>query len=73
MVYTCADVLRYASLGTTLEAGDVITTGTPAGVSALADGDTIDARIENVGEMTVDVTERDVRFADVDVNKGGQE
>jgi 2-keto-4-pentenoate hydratase/2-oxohepta-3-ene-1,7-dioic acid hydratase in catechol pathway len=73
MVYTCADVVQYASIGTTLEAGDVVTTGTPEGVSALSDGDTIDARIENVGEMTVDVTGRDVRFADVDVRKGGQE
>jgi 2-keto-4-pentenoate hydratase/2-oxohepta-3-ene-1,7-dioic acid hydratase in catechol pathway len=73
MVYTCADVIQYASLGTTLEAGDVITTGTPEGVSALADGDTIDAAIEDIGEMTVDVTGRDVRFEDVDVAKGGQE
>jgi 2-keto-4-pentenoate hydratase/2-oxohepta-3-ene-1,7-dioic acid hydratase in catechol pathway len=72
MVYTCADVVQYASLGATLEAGDVITTGTPAGVSELSDGDTIDADIEDVGSMTVDVTERDVRFADVDVQKGGQ-
>jgi 2-keto-4-pentenoate hydratase/2-oxohepta-3-ene-1,7-dioic acid hydratase in catechol pathway len=73
MVYTCADVVQYASIGTTIEAGDVITTGTPEGVSALSDGDTIEARIENVGEMTVEVTGRDVRFADVDVRKGGQE
>jgi 2-keto-4-pentenoate hydratase/2-oxohepta-3-ene-1,7-dioic acid hydratase in catechol pathway len=73
MVYTCADVVQYASIGATLEAGDVITTGTPEGVSALSEGDTIDARIENVGAMTVGVTEREVRFADVDVNKGGQE
>jgi 2-keto-4-pentenoate hydratase/2-oxohepta-3-ene-1,7-dioic acid hydratase in catechol pathway len=72
MVYTCADVVEYASLGTTLEAGDVVTTGTPAGVSALSDGDTIEAEIEDVGSMTVDVTERDVRFEDVHVRKGGQ-
>jgi 2-keto-4-pentenoate hydratase/2-oxohepta-3-ene-1,7-dioic acid hydratase in catechol pathway len=73
MVYTCADVIQYASIGTTLEAGDVITTGTPAGVSELADGDRIEAAIENVGTMEVAVTERDVRFADVDVRKGGQD
>jgi 2-keto-4-pentenoate hydratase/2-oxohepta-3-ene-1,7-dioic acid hydratase in catechol pathway len=72
MVYTCADVVQYASLGTTIEAGDVITTGTPEGVSALSYGDSIDAEIESVGSMTVDVTERDVRFADVNVEKGGQ-
>ncbi|MFC4549899.1 MULTISPECIES: fumarylacetoacetate hydrolase family protein [Halorussus] len=73
MVYTCADVVQYASIGATLEAGDVITTGTPEGVSALSDGDTVDAAIENVGSMTVDVRERDVRFEDVDVQKGGQD
>ncbi|MDJ1433071.1 fumarylacetoacetate hydrolase family protein [Halostagnicola sp. A-GB9-2] len=72
MVYTCADVVEYASLGATISAGDVITTGTPEGVSELNDGDTIDAEIEDVGSMTVDVTERDARFADVNVEKGGQ-
>ncbi|WP_353633888.1 fumarylacetoacetate hydrolase family protein [Halobacterium sp. NMX12-1] len=73
MVYTCADIVEYASLGATIEAGDVITTGTPEGVSELSDGDTIDAEIEDVGRMVVDVTERDVRFEDVHVTKGGQE
>jgi 2-keto-4-pentenoate hydratase/2-oxohepta-3-ene-1,7-dioic acid hydratase in catechol pathway len=73
MVYTCADVVQYASIGATVEAGDVITTGTPEGVSELHDGDTIDAEIESVGSMTVDVTGRDVKFADVNVDKGGQE
>ena len=72
MIYTCADVVQYASIGATVEAGDVITTGTPEGVGALADGDTIHAQIENVGEMEVDVVERDVTFEDVNVNKGGQ-
>ncbi|MDQ2053810.1 MULTISPECIES: fumarylacetoacetate hydrolase family protein [Halobellus] len=73
MVYTCADVVQYASLGATLEVGDVITTGTPEGVSELHDGDTIDAEIEDVGSMTVDVTGRDVSYAEADVQKGGQE
>ena len=73
MVYTCADVVEYASLGATIEAGDVITTGTPEGVSALSDGDTIDAEIADVGQMTVDVTGRDVTFEDVHVQKGGQD
>jgi 2-keto-4-pentenoate hydratase/2-oxohepta-3-ene-1,7-dioic acid hydratase in catechol pathway len=73
MVYTCADVLQYASLGATLEVGDIITTGTPEGVSELHDGDTIDAEIEGVGSMTVDVTGRDVRYAETDVQKSGQE
>jgi 2-keto-4-pentenoate hydratase/2-oxohepta-3-ene-1,7-dioic acid hydratase in catechol pathway len=73
MIYTCADVVQYASLGATIESGDVITTGTPEGVSELHDGDVIEATIEDVGSMTVDVTGRDVSFADVNVVKGGQE
>ena len=73
MIYTCADVVQYAAIGATVEAGDVITTGTPEGVGPLADGDVVDAEIENVGSMTVDVEERDVKFADVDIQKGGQD
>jgi 2-keto-4-pentenoate hydratase/2-oxohepta-3-ene-1,7-dioic acid hydratase in catechol pathway len=72
MVYTCADIVNYASIGTTIEVGDVITTGTPAGVSELSGGDVIEASIDGVGSMRVDVEERDVRFVDVDVAKGGQ-
>ena len=67
MIYTCGDIVRYASIGATLEAGDVITTGTPSGVSQLSGGDTIYAKIEDVGEMTVSVDERDVRYEDVDI------
>ena len=73
MVYTCADVVQYASIGATLEAGDIVTTGTPEGVSELHDGDTVDAEIESVGSMTVDIEARDVTFADVAIRKGGQE
>jgi hypothetical protein len=42
-------------------------------VSELHDGDTIDAEIGSVGSMTVDVTGRDVGYADADVQKSGQE
>ncbi|OVE84066.1 fumarylacetoacetate hydrolase family protein [Natronolimnobius baerhuensis] len=73
MIYSCADVVEYASIGATIEAGDVITTGTPEGVSALSGGDTIDAEIESVGAMTVDVSERDVAFEDVNVQKSQQD
>ncbi|MFC7131480.1 fumarylacetoacetate hydrolase family protein [Haloferax chudinovii] len=72
MVYTCADIVQYASIGATLEVGDIVTTGTPEGVSELNDGDIVEAEIESVGSMTVDVTQRDLSFADVNVQKGGQ-
>jgi len=73
MVYTCADVVQYASIGATLEVGDVITTGTPEGVGPLADGDVVDASIESIGELSIDVVGRDVAFADVDVRKHGRD
>jgi 2-keto-4-pentenoate hydratase/2-oxohepta-3-ene-1,7-dioic acid hydratase in catechol pathway len=73
MIYSCADIVEYASIGATIEAGDVITTGTPEGVSAIEGGDTIDAAIESVGSMTVEVTERDLAFEDVDVQKSQQD
>ena len=73
MIYTCGDVVQYAAIGATVETGDVITTGTPEGVGPLADGDVVDAEIETIGSMSVDVSERNVKFADVDIQKGGQD
>lgn len=72
MVYTCADIVQYASTGTTLESGDVVTTGTPEGVSELNDGDVVNAEIESVGAMTVNVSHSDTTFADITVEKGNQ-
>ena len=39
----------------TLEAGDVVATGTPEGVGALADGDAVEVEIEGVGTLEHDV------------------
>ncbi|MFC6753028.1 fumarylacetoacetate hydrolase family protein [Halorubrum tibetense] len=39
----------------TLEAGDVIATGTPDGVGPLADGDTVEVTVEGVGTLRHDV------------------
>ena len=39
----------------TLEPGDVISTGTPAGVGALADGDHVEVEIEGIGTLEHDV------------------
>jgi 2-keto-4-pentenoate hydratase/2-oxohepta-3-ene-1,7-dioic acid hydratase in catechol pathway len=39
----------------TLEAGDVISTGTPEGVGALSDGDTVEVEVEGVGTLEHDV------------------
>lgn len=54
---TCGlrDHIRYLSSILTLRPGDLITTGTPAGVTKLADGDHLKGTIEKIGVMEVDV------------------
>ena len=42
-------LLRHISHVMTLEPGDVIATGTPAGVDVLRDGDTVEVEVEGVG------------------------
>ena len=59
MIFTVAEVIAFISDGITLEAGDLILTGTPAGVGLgrkppvyLADGDTVTIEIDQVGSLT---------------------
>ena len=47
-----AEITRYM----TLEPGDVISTGTPAGVAPLEDGDEVEVEIEGIGTLTHSVT-----------------
>lgn len=48
-------LIELASTNYTLHPGDVILTGTPEGVGPVVDGDTILARCQRIGEMTVSV------------------
>ncbi len=52
MVFDVPALVSYVSHVMTLLPGDVILTGTPAGVSPLVDGDTVTVRIEGVGQLT---------------------
>lgn len=52
MVFTPAFLIAYISRVMTLEPGDVILTGTPAGVSPLHPGDVVSVEIERVGTLT---------------------
>ena len=45
LMFSVARIIAFVSQAMTLEAGDVILTGTPAGVSALRDGDRLETRI----------------------------
>jgi 2-keto-4-pentenoate hydratase/2-oxohepta-3-ene-1,7-dioic acid hydratase in catechol pathway len=51
MAYPVEFLLRWISRMMTLMPGDVIATGTPAGVGALAGGDTIEVSVEGVGVL----------------------
>lgn len=55
MIHTVAAIVSYMSGIFTLEPGDVILTGTPAGVGPITSGDRIVAEIDGVGSLTVTV------------------
>lgn len=55
LVLDIPGMIEMASAVMTLYPGDIIATGTPAGVGKVSDGDKVRIRIERVGEMTVDI------------------
>ncbi|HWR66701.1 MAG TPA: fumarylacetoacetate hydrolase family protein [Bellilinea sp.] len=52
MVFSVQQLIAFASSVMTLEPGDLILTGTPAGVGPLAPGDVVQISIEGIGELT---------------------
>lgn len=52
MIWTVAEVIAQASQLWTLEAGDLIFTGTPEGVGAVVAGDRIEGEVEGVGKLS---------------------
>jgi 2-keto-4-pentenoate hydratase/2-oxohepta-3-ene-1,7-dioic acid hydratase in catechol pathway len=52
MVHDVADIIAYASAVFTLLPGDVILTGTPAGVGPIVDGDTVEVEIAGIGTLS---------------------
>ncbi len=64
MIHTIPNIIATLSRGMTLEPGDIIATGTPAGVGMAMDpprflqpGDTIEAEIDGIGTLTSYVAE----------------
>jgi 5-carboxymethyl-2-hydroxymuconate isomerase len=49
LIFGVPALVAFCSRAFTLEPGDVIATGTPAGIGALADGDTVEISIEGIG------------------------
>ena len=58
MIFPVAELIARLSAGTTLEPGDIISTGTPSGVGAfrltpvfLTDGDVVEVEVEGIGVL----------------------
>jgi 2-keto-4-pentenoate hydratase/2-oxohepta-3-ene-1,7-dioic acid hydratase in catechol pathway len=63
MIFSVAEIIAYASQVITLEPGDLIATGTPAGVGVfrdpkvlLSDGDEVSVEVEGLGTLTNPIT-----------------
>jgi len=59
LLYDVPALVEYVSTVMTLLPGDVLLTGTPAGVGPLEDGDEVSVTIENIGSLTNTVVGRD--------------
>jgi 2-keto-4-pentenoate hydratase/2-oxohepta-3-ene-1,7-dioic acid hydratase in catechol pathway len=57
LIFDVPQLIAFASAHLTLEPGDVITTGTPAGVGNLAIGDRVEVEIEGIGVLSNTVVE----------------
>lgn len=53
MIWSVAEVIAHLSGLVTLAPGDLIFTGTPAGVGAVVRGDRLEAKVDGVGELAV--------------------
>ena len=49
MIFSIPHIISFISRNFTLEAGDIIITGTPSGVGPIRDGDVVEVEIENIG------------------------
>ncbi|WP_374946061.1 fumarylacetoacetate hydrolase family protein [Agreia sp.] len=58
LIWDVPRLISYASSVMTLHPGDIITTGTPAGIGQIADGDRVVVEISNLGRLEVDVSNR---------------
>jgi len=61
LIFPIPELLRYITACMTLEPGDLIPTGTPAGVGPLQIGDSVEIKIEGLGVLVNTVTDDDGR------------
>jgi fumarylpyruvate hydrolase len=53
MIWNVPETIAYLSKLITLRAGDVIMSGTPAGVGPVKAGDKLEGHVEGVGDLTI--------------------
>ena len=51
MIFKIPEIISFISKNFTLKAGDIIMTGTPAGVGPMKSGDVVEVEIENIGVL----------------------
>jgi len=56
LIFSVAEIIAWVSAVMTLLPGDVIATGTPAGIGRLAPGDRFTVKIESIGELSNPIT-----------------
>ncbi len=59
-IFSIEEILRYITRVMTLYPGDLIPTGTPAGVGQLQAGDTVEVRVEGIGSLTNPVVDEKI-------------
>lgn len=65
LIFGVPELIAYTSSVMTLWPGDVILTGTPAGVGPVSDGDRIEVTISGIGTLTVTVSgDQAINYAD---------
>lgn len=55
MIFSSVDIVKYISTKMTLEAGDLIFTGTPEGVGKVKKGNRLTAEIEKIGKLETEI------------------
>lgn len=63
LIWDCTEILVYLSRFERLLPGDLIFTGTPAGVGAVVPGDVIDVTIDGLEPLQVTIGEKEADFA----------
>ncbi len=55
LIWSIPEIIEHLSAAWTLQPGDLIFTGTPEGVAAVETGDLLEARVDGVGSLAVQI------------------